>query len=79
MFANPIEVSQYVAAGKLKYLLASTKDRVASLPTVPSAGDLGIVGLDIVACSASWPLRPRPRTSSAACRRKSGRSSLRPR
>ena len=49
MFANPIEVSQYVAAGKLKYLLASTKDRVASLPTVPSAGDLGIAGLDIVA------------------------------
>lgn len=49
MFANPIEVSQYVAAGKLKYLLASTKDRVASLPMVPSAGDLGIAGLDIVA------------------------------
>ena len=28
--------------------------------------------------SASWPLRPRPRTSSAACRRKSGRSSRLP-
>ena len=27
MFASPIEVSQHVAAGKLKYLVASTKER----------------------------------------------------
>ena len=49
MFASPIEVSQYVATGKLKYLLTSTKDRVASLPAVPTAGDLGIAGFDVVA------------------------------
>ena len=49
MFASPIEVSQHVAAGKLKYLVASTKDRVASLPNVPTAGDLGIAGFDVVA------------------------------
>jgi len=49
MFASPIEVSQHVAAGKLKYLVASTKDRVPSLPNVPTAGDLGIAGFDVVA------------------------------
>ena len=49
MFASPIEVSQHVAAGKLKYLVASTKDRVASLPNVPTVGDLGIAGFDVVA------------------------------
>ncbi len=49
MFASPIEVSQHVAAGKLKYLVASTKDRVASLPNVPTAGELGIAGFDVVA------------------------------
>jgi tripartite-type tricarboxylate transporter receptor subunit TctC len=49
MFASPIEVSQHVAAGKLKYLVASTKDRVASLPGVPTVGDLGIAGFDVVA------------------------------
>jgi tripartite-type tricarboxylate transporter receptor subunit TctC len=49
MFASPIEVSQYVAAGKLRYLMTSTKDRVPSLPSVPTAGDLGIAGFDVVA------------------------------
>ena len=49
MFASPIEVSQHVAAGKLKYLVASTKDRVPSLPNVPTVGDLGIAGFDVVA------------------------------
>jgi tripartite-type tricarboxylate transporter receptor subunit TctC len=49
MFASPIEVSQYVAAGRLKYLLTSTRDRVPSLPNVPTAGDLGIAGFDVVA------------------------------
>jgi len=49
MFASPIEVSQYVAAGKLKYIVASTKDRVPSLPDVPTVSDLGITGFDVVA------------------------------
>ncbi|MEP7327768.1 MAG: tripartite tricarboxylate transporter substrate binding protein [Betaproteobacteria bacterium] len=49
MFASPIEVSQFVAAGKLKYIIASTKDRVPSLPNVPTVGDLGIAGFDVVA------------------------------
>jgi tripartite-type tricarboxylate transporter receptor subunit TctC len=49
MFASPIEVSQHVAAGKLKYLVTSTKDRVPSLPNVPTAGELGIAGFDVVA------------------------------
>ena len=49
MFASPIEVSQHVAAGKLKYMVASTKDRVPSLPDVPTVGDLGITGFDVVA------------------------------
>ena len=48
MFASPIEVSQHVAAGKLKYMVASTKDRVPSLPNVPTAGELGITGFDVV-------------------------------
>jgi tripartite-type tricarboxylate transporter receptor subunit TctC len=49
MFASPIEVSQHVAAGKLKYLVTSTKDRVPSLPNVPTAGEVGIAGFDVVA------------------------------
>ena len=80
MFANPIEVSQYVATGKLKYLLTSTKDRVA-VAADGSAPRATWVSWDWTSShgSASWPLRPRRRTSSAACRRKSGRSSRRPR
>ena len=49
MFASPIEVSQYVAAGKLKYVVTSTKDRVPSLPSVPTAGEVGVTGFDVVA------------------------------
>lgn len=49
MFASPIEVSQHVAAGKLKYLVTSTKDRVPSLPNVPTAGEVGVAGFDVVA------------------------------
>ena len=49
MFASPIEVSQHVAAGKLRYIVASTKDRVPSLPGVPTVGELGIAGFDVVA------------------------------
>ena len=49
MFASPIEVSQHVAAGKLRYIVASAKDRVPSLPGVPTVGELGIAGFDVVA------------------------------
>ena len=42
-------MSQHVAAGKLKYVVASTKERVPSLPNVPTMGDLGIAGFDVVA------------------------------
>ncbi len=49
MFASPIEVSQHVAAGKLRYVVASTKERVPSLPNVPTVGEMGIAGFDVVA------------------------------
>jgi tripartite-type tricarboxylate transporter receptor subunit TctC len=49
MFASPIEVSQYVAAGKLKYIVTSTKDRVATIPNVPTVAELGYPGFDVVA------------------------------
>ena len=49
MFASPIEVSQYVEAGKLKYIVASTKGRVPTLPNVPTVADLGIKDFDVVA------------------------------
>ena len=49
MFASPIEVSQHVAAGKLKYIVTSTKDRVPSLPNVPTAAEVGVAGFDVVA------------------------------
>ena len=49
MFASPIEVSQHVAAGKLKYILTSTTDRVPSLPNVPTAREVGVTGFDVVA------------------------------
>lgn len=49
MFASPIEVGQHVAAGKLRYIVASTKARVPTLPNVPALGDLGIAGVDVVA------------------------------
>ncbi len=49
MFASPIEVSQYVEAGKLKYIVASTRNRVPTLPNVPTVADLGIKDFDVVA------------------------------
>ena len=49
MFASPIEVSQHVAAGKLKYLVTSTRQRLASLPDVPAAADAGIADFNVVA------------------------------
>ena len=49
MFASPIEVSQHVAAGKLRYLVTSTRQRVTSLPDVPSAADMGVADFNVVA------------------------------
>ena len=49
MFASPIEVSQHVAAGKLKYVVTSTKERVPSLPNVPTAAEVGVAGFGVVA------------------------------
>src|SRR5688572_24181674 len=49
MFASPIEVSQHVAAGKLRYLVTSTRQRVTSLPDVPSATDMGVADFNVVA------------------------------
>ena len=49
MFASPIEVSSHVAAGKLRYLVTSTTQRVASLSNVPSATDAGIADFNVVA------------------------------
>jgi len=49
MFASPIEVSQHVKAGKLKYIVASTKDRAAALPNVPTVAELGYPDFNVVA------------------------------
>ncbi|HSV18320.1 MAG TPA: tripartite tricarboxylate transporter substrate binding protein [Casimicrobiaceae bacterium] len=50
MFASPIEVSQHVKAGKLKYIVASTKERPAGLPNVPTVAEsLGIADFSVVA------------------------------
>lgn len=49
MFASPIEVSQHVNAGRLKYIVASTKERVPSMPAVPTVAESGYPGFDVVA------------------------------
>ena len=49
MFASPIEVSQHVKAGKLKYIVASTKERSSSLSNVPTVADLGYPDFNVVA------------------------------
>ena len=74
MFASPIEVSQHVAAGKLRYIVASTKDRVPSLPNVPTVGELGIAGFDVVAWFGIVAPVATPKDVIRSCRRRSGRS-----
>ena len=49
MFASPIEVSQHVASGRLKYLATSTAKRVPSIPNVPTVAESGVQGFDVVA------------------------------
>jgi tripartite-type tricarboxylate transporter receptor subunit TctC len=49
MFASPIEVQQYVAAGKLRYIVASTKDRAVSVPNVPTVAEMGYPDFNVVA------------------------------
>ncbi len=50
MFASPIEVSQHVKAGKLKYIVASTAQRTPGLRDVPTVAEsLGIADFDVVA------------------------------
>jgi len=49
MFASPIEVQQYVAAGKLRYIVASTKERAASVPNVPTVAEMGYPDFNVVA------------------------------
>jgi len=49
MFASPIEVAQHVDAGKLKYIVASTKTRVPTQPDVPTVAELGIKDFEVVA------------------------------
>jgi tripartite-type tricarboxylate transporter receptor subunit TctC len=49
MFASPIEVSQHVTAGRLKYIVASTRNRVPSVPNVPTVAELGYADFDVVA------------------------------
>jgi tripartite-type tricarboxylate transporter receptor subunit TctC len=49
MFASPIEVSQHVKAGKLKYIVASTRERSSGLPNVPTMAELGYPDFDVVA------------------------------
>jgi len=49
MFASPIEVSQHVKAGKLKYIVASTRERPSGLPGVPTMAEIGYPDFDVVA------------------------------
>jgi tripartite-type tricarboxylate transporter receptor subunit TctC len=49
MFASPIEVQQHVAAGKLKYIVASTKERAVSVPNVPTVAEMGYPDFNVVA------------------------------
>jgi tripartite-type tricarboxylate transporter receptor subunit TctC len=49
MFASPIEVSQFVKAGKAKYIVASTRERAAGLADVPTVAELGIADFNVVA------------------------------
>ena len=50
MFASPIEVSQHVKAGKLKYIVASTARRTSGLASVPTVAEsLGVADFDVVA------------------------------
>jgi tripartite-type tricarboxylate transporter receptor subunit TctC len=49
MFASPIEVSQHVQGGRLKYIVSSARNRAPSLPNVPTVSDLGIGDFDVVA------------------------------
>ena len=43
------EVAQHVDAGKLKYIVASTKTRVPTLPDVPTVAELGVKDFEVVA------------------------------
>jgi tripartite-type tricarboxylate transporter receptor subunit TctC len=49
MFASPIEVSQYVQAGKLKYIVATSRQRIAALPEVPTVAELGYADFNVTA------------------------------
>ena len=50
LFASPIEVSQHVKAGKLKYIVASTSTRSGVLANVPTVSEsLGVADFDVVA------------------------------
>jgi len=49
MFASPIEVQQHVAAGKLRYIVASTKERAVSVPNVPTVAEMGYPDFNVVA------------------------------
>lgn len=49
MMASPLEVSQHVAAGKLRYLAASTKKRSPIVPDVPTLDELGVKDYEVIA------------------------------
>ena len=49
MFTSPIETAQHVAAGRLEYIVTSTKSRVPAFPKVPTAAEAGIADFEVVA------------------------------
>jgi tripartite-type tricarboxylate transporter receptor subunit TctC len=49
MFASPIEVSQYVASGQLRYIVSATAKRVPALPNVPTIAELGYPNFEVLA------------------------------
>lgn len=49
MMASPIEVSAHVAAGKLRYVAASSRARSPSVPNVPTVEESGVVDFEVIA------------------------------
>ena len=49
MLASPIEVSQHVAAGRLRYIAVTSAKRSPSVPEVPTIGESGIADMDVIA------------------------------
>jgi len=73
MMASPIEVSQHVAAGRLRYVAASTRKRAASVPNVPTIEEAGVADFDVTAWFGIVAPSPTPRDIIAKLSQEIGR------